>query len=507
MSFFLNPQETAHRYGDYIEELRAILAANNIKFGSPDNFFAFARRLQSDDLLPGDLSRMVKSIIERETDTVSLRTILTIIAIAVGGSAVTEANRSLSKPLNLVLDFLVRSGDCIPADPEHMDSISLAPFTTFANLESTSGEEPQLPPGNTSSDQIPYPPPGIDNLHPLDTSQLIQSLSRLELKALESKLYLDSVEQRLNRMEPLLENVSSPDLPLQNHSCAPDIDPLHQPDSPAEPPSTSSDPHFPSFVRRNPTQTKTHFAWFFVFGKKIAGPPLLATLAGGTLLYVGYQRSSMKTGTHPNIAGSAATINHAPITLAPTGTTAESSIKPQPSTSSSPDPTSTALGLKPIRNPIPAKPSESPTYHTVSPSTPPANLETVEVPHTLRSTETVAKAKRDVAYTFPHSPPRSASPMRTVDVSSGVMAGNLVSSSPPSYPKLASLTHLQGKVVMQAIISKDGTVQNLHVIQGHRLLRSAAKNSARTWRYRPYLVNGKPVEVATIVSVDFNLGR
>jgi protein TonB len=85
------------------------------------------------------------------------------------------------------------------------------------------------------------------------------------------------------------------------------------------------------------------------------------------------------------------------------------------------------------------------------------------------------------------------------------MAANLVSASPPSYPKLAGLTHMQGEVVMQAIISKDGTVENLHVIQGHRLLRGAAKNSARTWRYRPYLVNGKPVEVATIVSVDFTL--
>jgi TonB family protein len=87
------------------------------------------------------------------------------------------------------------------------------------------------------------------------------------------------------------------------------------------------------------------------------------------------------------------------------------------------------------------------------------------------------------------------------------MAANLLSASPPTYPRLASLTRMEGEVIMQAIIAKDGTVQNLHVIQGHRLLRSAAKNSARTWRYRPYLVNGMPVEVATIVSVDFTLGH
>jgi TonB family protein len=94
---------------------------------------------------------------------------------------------------------------------------------------------------------------------------------------------------------------------------------------------------------------------------------------------------------------------------------------------------------------------------------------------------------------------------RLVNVSSGVMAANLVSSPKPSYPALASLTHTQGNVVMQAVISKDGTVEELHVIKGHRLLRGAAKNAVRNWRYRPYKIDGVPVDVATIVSVDFSL--
>ena len=75
----------------------------------------------------------------------------------------------------------------------------------------------------------------------------------------------------------------------------------------------------------------------------------------------------------------------------------------------------------------------------------------------------------------------------------------------PTYPKLASLTHMQGNVMMQAVISKEGTVESVHVLKGHRLLRSAATNAVRAWRYRPYLVNGRPVEVATIVSVEFTL--
>jgi outer membrane biosynthesis protein TonB len=58
---------------------------------------------------------------------------------------------------------------------------------------------------------------------------------------------------------------------------------------------------------------------------------------------------------------------------------------------------------------------------------------------------------------------------------------------------------------MQAIISKEGTIEDVHVIKGHRLLRSAAANAVRTWRYRPFLLDGQPVEVATTVSVDFKL--
>jgi TonB family protein len=92
-----------------------------------------------------------------------------------------------------------------------------------------------------------------------------------------------------------------------------------------------------------------------------------------------------------------------------------------------------------------------------------------------------------------------------VNVSSGIMAANVLSAPQPSYPKLASLTRMQGAVVMQAIISKEGTIENVHVIKGHRLLRGAATNAVRTWRYRPYLVNGHPVVVATTVSVDFKL--
>jgi outer membrane biosynthesis protein TonB len=563
MAYFLEAQETASRFGDYIEEFRAILASNNIKFGSPDNFFAFARRLQSDDLLPGDLSRMVKSIFERESDKVSLRTILTIIAIAVGGSAVAESDRDLSKPMNLVLDFLIRSVNCSSVDPEHIDNMTIAPFTTATDLDEKGASRETVSPspielstrdrpiGHFDTLAVPWASefahvshrrhgrgqvdtsvaPGASSrsdsstddapLQPLDGStELIQSLTRLELNALESKHYLDSIEQRISRMEPRLENVPSQVSPAQNQSPAPDTKPLHRADPRVKPPSISGDFPLSSFVRRAFTQSKDHMAWFFLLGEKLAVPPVLAALAVGTLLYIGYQRNSAKTEIRPAVPAPAATTNPTPPTIdlasaapptdTPTDPTTEVADKPlPPKPSSSGFPSVNALDSKTTKHHSgrTPKPIEPPADHAVR-SVQPANVEATESSEAQDSTETVPKARRDVGYTLAHASARSApfSP-RMVDVSSGVMAANLVSASPPSYPKLADLTHMQGKVIMQAIISKDGTVQNLHVIQGHRLLRGAAKNAVRTWRYHPYLVNGKPVEVATIVSVDFTLSR
>ncbi len=85
------------------------------------------------------------------------------------------------------------------------------------------------------------------------------------------------------------------------------------------------------------------------------------------------------------------------------------------------------------------------------------------------------------------------------------MAGNLIYSRQPVYPKgLIGLFHPEGKVVMQAIVSKSGHIEDLRVLSGHFVLRGPAKDAVRTWRYRPYYINGNAVEVATIVSVEFH---
>ncbi len=75
----------------------------------------------------------------------------------------------------------------------------------------------------------------------------------------------------------------------------------------------------------------------------------------------------------------------------------------------------------------------------------------------------------------------------------------------PIYPRLALMAHIQGTVVLQAILGTDGSVQDLKVVSGHPLLVEAALDAVRTWRYQPTLLNSEPVEVLTEIDVNFRL--
>jgi protein TonB len=82
----------------------------------------------------------------------------------------------------------------------------------------------------------------------------------------------------------------------------------------------------------------------------------------------------------------------------------------------------------------------------------------------------------------------------------------LLQKTQPVYPPIAKAARVQGTVVLQAKISKTGSIEDLHVISGPAMLQQAAMDAVRSWRYRPYLLNNDPVEVETTVNVIFTLG-
>jgi periplasmic protein TonB len=98
-----------------------------------------------------------------------------------------------------------------------------------------------------------------------------------------------------------------------------------------------------------------------------------------------------------------------------------------------------------------------------------------------------------------------AKPTGPVHLTSTMSEGLLLQKTMPTYPVIAKATRTEGVVVLQATISKTGTIENLHVISGHPMLQKAAIDAVSNWRYRPYLLNGVPVEVETTVNVVFKL--
>jgi protein TonB len=104
----------------------------------------------------------------------------------------------------------------------------------------------------------------------------------------------------------------------------------------------------------------------------------------------------------------------------------------------------------------------------------------------------------------PVAVPRVATPQR-VRVSQGVSQGLLIRKVQPAYPPLARQARIQGNVVLQAEISKDGTIENLRLMSGHPMLAPSAIEAVKQWRYKPYFLNGEPVEVETQITVIFSL--
>jgi TonB family protein len=536
MTYFSDSQETISRFGDYIDEFQNVFRSNGVDYGTSDDFFAFARSLNYDAQLRDSLSALVKSIMARE-DKVPLRTILSIIAVASGGPEVAISDRDVSRPVNLLIDFLIKAGGCVQINSEYPDSpahsdiprpktpSAVAPgnalthdsFSANAGKRTETAEVIDIlqPASDEPTDNPPFD--GTPHDYTDSPNTLSESLSRLEINSLQLKHYLDSIDQRISRMEPRLENV--PSLALPNAT------PRPRDESEAKFSAAiafETEPHPPQQEPRQPTQPLSgasrgskllsHLrtsAWQLFPSRRPTSLPILLGLVALLLFAVflwTFGHDTTHANVHPTNVTSAGTMNADSISVAPS--TSATARHPSATTPSLQRGNTTQRSTNPpiIEN----QPSKNSAAIPSSPTSPfSSTLPREAPPPALVADASHGPDPADTSIPTPTAGPYkwgSPSPAgHLVNVSSGVMAANLLAAPRPAYPRLASLTRMQGNVVMQAIISKSGTVESVRVIKGHRLLRSAATNAVRSWRYRPYLINGRPVEVATIVSVDFTL--
>ena len=99
----------------------------------------------------------------------------------------------------------------------------------------------------------------------------------------------------------------------------------------------------------------------------------------------------------------------------------------------------------------------------------------------------------------------ASKPPRQLSVPAHVMQENLLNRVIPVYPEAAKKARIQGTVVLSAVISKNGNVANLLVLSGPDELQQSSIDAVRQWTYKPYLLNGNPVEVKTTVNVVYSL--
>jgi protein TonB len=103
-------------------------------------------------------------------------------------------------------------------------------------------------------------------------------------------------------------------------------------------------------------------------------------------------------------------------------------------------------------------------------------------------------------------PGASGGPAHPFRISTGVLTGMLLDPIQVEYPQIARLTHTEGVVVVQAVISRTGHIESAHVMTGPAVLQAAALAAVERAQYRPFLLNGQPTEVETTISIHFKLG-
>ena len=92
-----------------------------------------------------------------------------------------------------------------------------------------------------------------------------------------------------------------------------------------------------------------------------------------------------------------------------------------------------------------------------------------------------------------------------IKVSQGVSQGLVIKRVQPKYPQAALASHTQGAVQIEATVNKDGNVVNPKVLSGDPMLAAAAIEAVRQWRYKPYYLDGEPVEIQTQITINFKV--
>jgi len=555
MSAFANSVQKPERFDMYVRKFRSICMMHGIQVGSRKELSGFLRKLVDDRHLAMDFWAFIGKLSDREGGELSDDQVLGVVVEGLTDAEISEVDGGAKRTVE-DLRAMLAGVDIL--GPEQ-SQVEMAPFprsdggsqrderqvwthaeelaTPPSNPQATFTPEKQAPlrseqeAASTSEKQVPlasekqpsFPPEKevsltSETLHAQERHvtvpaaapppQLDEALLRLELTRLVQQ-YFDNIDKRISKLEP------DPDGP---GIIAPAVTrrSLEEPVSPEEmeelrlrrmgrtrivlepPPPRAEDPgpavnDDEDIPMRVPLE---HYSPPERFGK---APLLLVLVLVGaavaiyrdpTLLRKGFAAVVRQLHTDHPVASS-----NRSATPPRASSDERTSVQSEPS---APSPLQSAL-----EGTSTASPANTPEQTTSSPAPEPSRNDTDSTSSRKAMTDrVVAQTEQAMADGI-----SSAEAAGAVLVNPSVMDENLVVQRVPAYPEVAKMSGVEGDVVMQALISKEGTVKRVHVTEGDSRLRSAAEEAVYKWRYRPYVLHGRPVEVATTVTVNFNLDR
>jgi TonB family protein len=564
MSAFANSVQKPERFDLYVRKFRSICMMHGIQVGSRKELPDFLRKLVDDRHLAMDFWAFVSKLSDREGGELSDDQVLGVVVEGLTDAEISEVDGGAKRTVDGLRAML--SGVDIQS-PEQIQ-VEMAPFprsgggsqrddrqvwthaeelaTPPSNPQATFTPQKQAPPrseqeaASTSEKQVPLAsekqvPIASETQIPITSQnqpffpaekdvsftserhvpvsaaapppQLDETLLRLELTRLVQQ-YFDNIDKRISKLEP------NPDGPgiiapavtrrsLEEPTSAQEIEELRlrrmgrtrivleSPPSPAEARGRAAkdDEDIPMSI---PLE---HYSPPERFGK---APLLLVLVLVGAAVAIYRDPTLLRRGI-------AAVVRQLhtdhPMASSNQSATPPASSEDRTSVQSeqgAPSPLQSAL--EGTSAPPPANPPEQKSS-SAGPE-PPRNETDATSNRKTTTDRAIAQTEQAVSDGI-----SSAEAAGAVLVNPSVMDENLVVQRVPAYPEVAKMSGVEGDVVMQALISKEGTVKRVHVTEGDSRLRSAAEEAVYKWRYRPYVLHGRPVEVATTVTVNFNLDR
>ncbi|GGA54309.1 hypothetical protein GCM10011507_01950 [Edaphobacter acidisoli] len=280
MQLLADAQNTAERYAKYITEFQELCRANDVGFGSPEEFFGLPPRLARDESFREDFTSLTKSVQRREDGKLTLTNMLTIVAVAMGGKDIANAGDAGAVPASLMVVFLAGLGGWNETKPASAQEAAKS-SSNGAEVNGSGGDETST--GKMADDpaadfvQRLKAGPEVD-IGSLTTTlfggptQVKEALGRLEMNTLAMKMHLDSIDSRIERIEPHLDDLKTrPEASEVDESLTvpvPDMKPWPKPDDEAPRPEwTASAPSMKPW----PAEKEQDLMWGPTAGVK--GPP------------------------------------------------------------------------------------------------------------------------------------------------------------------------------------------------------------------------------------------